>query len=237
MSAKPTKQDRVTVRFDAETLGLLEAMAADRGMPVAGVVRAACDLYLKDQKLGAELEGVEGRLAGSILRTQNDMEAMGKRLSKAVYKAAEDVQLTIALFDQLAKFFFYSTPEVIDREGMAALGHKRYARFMAELHTAFYTRRRKAALAENLESINEGTSGDKAGEDGPDWIMSDDEDLDAPWETEQSTTSQRTRLDVPFSEKDAAMKAGAKWDSEAKSFYAPPGVDMSELQRWLPAPI
>lgn len=176
MSAKPTKQDRVTVRFDAETLSLLEAMAADRGMPVAGVIRAACDLYLKDQKLGAELEGVEGRLAASILRTQNEMEAMGKRLSKAVYRTSEDAQLTIALFDQLAKFFFFSTPEVIDRDGAAALGNKRYANFMADLHHAFYTRRRKAALAEKLESMEGRAESDESEADGPEWFVADDDD-------------------------------------------------------------
>jgi len=41
-----TKQDRVTVRFDGETMAQLEELAEAKNMPVAGVVRAACDLYL-----------------------------------------------------------------------------------------------------------------------------------------------------------------------------------------------
>ena len=235
MSAKPTKQDRVTVRFDAETLSLLEAMAADRGMPVAGVVRAACDLYLKDQKLGAELEGVEGRMAASILRTQNEMEALGKRLSKAVYGVREDAQLTIALFDQLAKFIFFSTPEVIDRDGAAALGNKRHANFLAELHHAFYTRRRKAALAEKLESMEGRAESDESEADGPAWFVADDDDQAEATAVASQAEPECIWLVVPFAEWGAAQKAGAKWNKEAKAWYAPPGLDMTELQRWLPA--
>lgn len=235
MSSKPTKQDRVTVRFDAETLSLLEAMAADRGMPVAGVVRSACDLYLKDQKLGAELEGVEGRLAASILRTQNEMEAMGKRLSKAVYRTSEDAQLTIALFDQLAKFFFFSTPEVIDRDGAAALGNKRYANFLAELHHAFYTRRRKAALAEKLELMEGRAESDESEADGPEWFVADDDDRAEAVALASQDEPPGIWLAVPFAERDAAKMAGAKWDKEAKAWFAPAGLDMTELQRWLPA--
>lgn len=44
----------------------------------------------------------------------------------------------------------------------------------------------------------------------------------------------RTYLAVPYREKDEAKALGAKWDKEAKSWYAPPGVDLaaSGLDRW-----
>ena len=46
---------------------------------------------------------------------------------------------------------------------------------------------------------------------------------------------ERGWLDVPFSEKDAAKAAGARWDPTAKRWYAPrPGVEA--LGRWTAAP-
>ena len=45
---------------------------------------------------------------------------------------------------------------------------------------------------------------------------------------------ERTWLAVPFPEKDKAREAGAKWDKEAKAWYAPPGADLDKLDRWVP---
>lgn len=44
----------------------------------------------------------------------------------------------------------------------------------------------------------------------------------------------RTYLAVPFKEKDEAKKLGAKWDKDAKAWYAPEGVDLAKsgLARW-----
>lgn len=47
---------------------------------------------------------------------------------------------------------------------------------------------------------------------------------------------ERTWLAVPFPEKDKAREAGAKWDKEAKAWYAPAGADLGKLEKWLPKP-
>lgn len=49
-------------------------------------------------------------------------------------------------------------------------------------------------------------------------------------------TQTRTYLAVPYREKNAAKSLGAKWDKEAKVWYAPEGVDVlaSGLAKWLP---
>ncbi len=47
--------------------------------------------------------------------------------------------------------------------------------------------------------------------------------------------SDRTWLDVPFAEKDAAKAAGARWDPEAKRWWAPPGREQN-LAQWQPLP-
>ncbi len=41
-------------------------------------------------------------------------------------------------------------------------------------------------------------------------------------------------LSVPFREKEAAKKHGAKWDKEKRSWYAPTGTDLTQLDRWVP---
>ncbi|HVS41182.1 MAG TPA: DUF5710 domain-containing protein [Candidatus Dormibacteraeota bacterium] len=41
-------------------------------------------------------------------------------------------------------------------------------------------------------------------------------------------------LDVLFEEKDEAKRRGARWDSAARSWYAPPGADLGRFREWLP---
>lgn len=41
-----------------------------------------------------------------------------------------------------------------------------------------------------------------------------------------------TLLAVTFAEKDAAKKLGARWNAERRSWYVPPGIDVSLFSRW-----
>jgi hypothetical protein len=41
-------------------------------------------------------------------------------------------------------------------------------------------------------------------------------------------------LDVPFSEKEKAKRAGAKWDSVARKWFVPHGLDLNAFKRWWP---
>eukprot|EP01046_Picozoa_sp_COSAG06_P055887 COSAG06_NODE_10409_length_1686_cov_1.792060_1_plen_168_part_00 len=43
-----------------------------------------------------------------------------------------------------------------------------------------------------------------------------------------------TLLNVPFKEKDAAKKLGAKWDWEKKKWYVPAGASCAKFKKWLP---
>ncbi|MGI6656302.1 MAG: zincin-like metallopeptidase domain-containing protein [Desulfobulbus sp.] len=51
---------------------------------------------------------------------------------------------------------------------------------------------------------------------------------------ERQPAQEKTYLNVPYKEKDAAKAAGAKWDARAKSWYAPKGADLNQLATWLP---
>lgn len=69
------------------------------------------------------------------------------------------------------------------------------------------------------------------------WAASDNQQVEAIQQTTytpEPTSDEKTYLAVPFTEKDDAKALGAKWDKEAKSWYAPEGTDIKTMQKWLP---
>lgn len=48
-----------------------------------------------------------------------------------------------------------------------------------------------------------------------------------------AAAEEKIYLVVPFKEKDEAKASGAKWDKQAKSWYAPAGVDLEPLNKWI----
>jgi hypothetical protein len=48
--------------------------------------------------------------------------------------------------------------------------------------------------------------------------------------------TEKTYLAVAYADKDEARALGARWDREARSWYAPPGTALAPLARWLPEP-
>lgn len=57
-------------------------------------------------------------------------------------------------------------------------------------------------------------------------------------DTEATTqmTHNRSYLAVPYQEKDAAKALGAKWDTKARSWYAPLRTDLKPLEKWAISP-
>ncbi|OXI28287.1 hypothetical protein CFB89_33485 [Burkholderia sp. AU16741] len=51
---------------------------------------------------------------------------------------------------------------------------------------------------------------------------------------EKKPKRERTYLDVPFKEKDAANELGAKFDRRSKKWYVPGGTDVAPFARWMP---
>jgi exodeoxyribonuclease VII large subunit len=49
------------------------------------------------------------------------------------------------------------------------------------------------------------------------------------------TSTTRVDLKVPYAEKDQAKFQGARWDQVNQTWYAPPGTDLENLMRWMPA--
>ena len=52
--------------------------------------------------------------------------------------------------------------------------------------------------------------------------------------TELNDDNARQYLIVPYTEKDLAKSAGARWDKKARAWYVGPEADIQTLQRWLP---
>jgi putative DNA primase/helicase len=63
-------------------------------------------------------------------------------------------------------------------------------------------------------------------------------DVKAPVLARESEATQVTAdhgyLAVPYAEKGEAKALGARWDKEAKCWYAPEGAELERLQRWMP---
>lgn len=59
------------------------------------------------------------------------------------------------------------------------------------------------------------------------------QEISAPQSREPAP--EKTFLAVPYREKNRAREAGARWDHEAKLWYAPAGADMAQLKAWLPS--
>lgn len=47
----------------------------------------------------------------------------------------------------------------------------------------------------------------------------------------------RVNLNVPYADKDAVKALGAKWDRNAKTWYAPQGADLTKLRQWTVMPM
>ncbi|PXW83272.1 antirestriction protein ArdC [Nitrosomonas sp. Nm84] len=52
--------------------------------------------------------------------------------------------------------------------------------------------------------------------------------------SQQNGDNSRKYLFVPYTEKDLAKAAGARWDKKVRSWYVGPKADIQTLQRWLP---
>lgn len=145
--AKPARGSGVlptskTVRLGDELTDQLQAMADVRQMSFSAVVRTAVEMYLQREEFAVALSDMEDRVAKELENTRRDTA-----------RVAEDLQLLIAIVDQFLRFSLMTTPDIVDKESSVALGHRRYHGFVAELHTAFYTRTKKAKLTQALEDM------------------------------------------------------------------------------------
>jgi len=134
------KKRLTTVRFEESLHAKLELAAKDRGMSVSALVRTCVDDFLKAEGRSLELAEFEARMAASL-----------EKFGKGVGQAGNDVQLLIAIVDQVTQFLFFATPEVVDKESAQIVGNRRYEAFVNELKNSFSTRTKKSEISQKIE--------------------------------------------------------------------------------------
>jgi antirestriction protein ArdC/phage/plasmid primase-like uncharacterized protein len=60
-------------------------------------------------------------------------------------------------------------------------------------------------------------------------------DAVSPKEATAMAAEQRTNLVVPYAERSEARAAGARWDRTARVWFAPKGIDLGPVARWMPS--
>jgi hypothetical protein len=130
-----------TMRFDEDLLAALEAGARERGMSSSALVRTALSDFLKSDIRSSELAEFEVRMAKEF-----------EKISTDILKLGNDVQLLIAIIDQLSQFVFHATPEILDRGSAEIVGKRRYENFISELSKNFSTREKRSTISAKIDS-------------------------------------------------------------------------------------
>ncbi|MDR4516166.1 MAG: zincin-like metallopeptidase domain-containing protein [Nitrosomonas sp.] len=110
-----------------------------------------------------------------------------------------------------------STEEEID----AAKEQRKHAEALAMQNDAGFNRRRQSMETDPTNAVQQNT----------------DESIQKnqiQHAVKESVNQLRQYLAVPYSEKDRAKAAGARWDKAAKAWYVGENADIRALQRWIP---
>ena len=93
--------------------------------------------------------------------------------------------------------------------------------------------------AQDAEKIMDYVKGLEKGKEAAATVEAKEERAESSQEMAASApnpAAEKTFLHVPFKEKEAAKALGAKWDRAEKKWYAPEGVDLAPLSKWLEPP-
>lgn len=98
---------------------------------------------------------------------------------------------------------------------------RKHAEMLAMQNDADFNKRRQAMETGQTNTIHQNTDGSIQKNQNQHTVK-------------ESENPSRQYLVVPYSEKDQAKAAGARWDKTAKAWYVGENADIRALQRWLP---
>ena len=136
-----------TIRFGDDQMEQIEKASLECGMTVASFVRDACQMRLERQRLASDMAVMEQRLHGVITRSLREIIS----LQKDVQRVESDLHIVVALTNELSKFIFMTTPEVVDTASAHAVGMRRYTEFMSTLNQSLVLQRREDRVADALD--------------------------------------------------------------------------------------
>lgn len=64
------------------------------------------------------------------------------------------------------------------------------------------------------------------------WLEPSDTNVETA-ESETATSPEKTYINCSFEDKDECKSLGGKWDSDARKWYIPAGMDKSAFAKWL----
>ena len=185
-----------------------------------------------------EVKRIQSQSAKDTEKTINDLKKDGlfdEDIEAEVYDAAADWEeheidkvLGLARYEKVPSLQNKAsqTPAQDNKRTYLAVPYEQ--KHLAQKHGAKWDKEAKKWFAPegaDMEELNK-------------WLPKEqvqDADISVPARpAEKKLAETKTYLAVPFSEKNAAKKLGAKWDGRKKSWYAPEGADMSGLNQWLP---
>ncbi|MCB1984461.1 MAG: hypothetical protein KDF49_03450, partial [Nitrosomonas sp.] len=114
----------------------------------------------------------------------------------------------------------HSTEEEID----AAKEQRKHAEMLAMQNDADFNKRRQAMETGQTNTVQQNTNES----------IQKSQNQHSIKESDHTSHASRQYLVVPYSEKDQAKAAGARWDKVAKAWYVGENADIRALQRWLP---
>jgi predicted DNA-binding protein len=149
-----SRKQVTTIRLPDELREKVKGIAEVNGTSEAAMVRRACENLVREVEAGKEIADIEARIAGTLSRSH-------KLASAANHYAKtnnENLQVLIAMVDQLVKFVFGTTPELVNKGAAATLFEMRYSKFWDELPHAFVqgSRVTKISAKFNLSDENSG---------------------------------------------------------------------------------
>ena len=214
-----------TVRLHADQVTGLEAMADKLGLSISHLIRSAVDDYLRQERERNYLDEVRADIVTAV-----------NRLGRQVEKDRAEQQYVMAMLDYQRKFISYALPAPIDSLAANQILEKREKHFIDSIPLLFANKSR-AKVTEKIQKSNLDLSDEESNSEQLHALEPESEFHSVASESvsvsDKIISQKNVDLAVPFVEKDFARAAGAKWDKERKTFYAPAGTNLSLLEKWI----
>lgn len=136
-----------TVRLPDELRAKVRSVSDAHGTSEAAVIRRACESFVRQVEAGQELADIEEKISATLSRAHR----LAVIANQTADRNNDNIQILIALIDQLARFVFMAAPEIINRDAAQILGKSRYDTFVGETAKSFVAGGKAARVAAQIK--------------------------------------------------------------------------------------